>query len=265
MQVRTEVGHRTWPLLCADPSALLVGLDFDGTLAPIVSRPEDARALPGTAALLGRLAARVRCVAVVTGRPALQAVRLGGLSAVRGLLVLGHYGLERWQAGELTAPDVPLGVEEVRRILPAFLGEAGAPQGTVVEDKRHSLAVHVRGVTDPDAAMAGLAGPLARLAAEHGLVVEPGRRVLELRPPGADKGAALLGLADQVEAGAVLFVGDDLGDLAAFSAVHRWRAGGRPGLTVASASSEESALADRADIVVDGPAGVQELLRTLAG
>lgn len=265
MQVRTEAGRETWPVLCADPSALLVGLDFDGTLAPIVARPDDARALPGTAELLGRLGARVRCVAVVTGRPAAQAVQLGGLSAVEGLVVLGHYGLERWEGGRVTAPGVPPGIEEVRRILPAALAAAGAPQGSAIEDKQHSLAVHVRGAADPEAAMAMLAGPLAQLAAEHGLVVEPGRRVLELRPPGVDKGAALLDLADQVEAGAVLFVGDDLGDLAAFAAVERWRSGGRPGLTVASASAEESALAERADLVVDGPAGVQELLRTLAG
>src|SRR4029078_3258306 len=114
-----------------------------------------------------------------------------------------------------------------------------------------------------------LRDPLTELADEVGLVVEPGRFVHELRPAGGDKGDALRTLVDQaISVGSplkvVVFVGDDLGDLAAFDAVDRFRAEGTPGLLVCSGSTEVTALADRADLVVDGPDGVVTLLGALA-
>src|SRR4029077_1807297 len=77
--------------LLADPSHALVAADFDGTLAPIVARPQDARPYPGALPALTALAGAVGTVAVITGRPAPDAVALGGLEAVPGLVVLGHY------------------------------------------------------------------------------------------------------------------------------------------------------------------------------
>jgi trehalose 6-phosphate phosphatase len=145
-----------------------------------------------------------------------------------------------------------------------LLAGTGAPEGTWVEDKGSAVAVHTRRTTDPVAALAALTEPLAGLAAETGLVVEPGRMVIELRAPGMDKGAALTALVAERKAGAVLFAGDDLGDLAAFGAVRALRGGGHPGVTVCSASGEVSALAAEADLVVDGPGGVAALLGSLA-
>jgi trehalose 6-phosphate phosphatase len=84
--------------------------------------------------------------------------------------------------------------------------------------------------------------------------------VLELRPPGMDKGHALSLFLAERSARSVMFAGDDLGDLAAFEAV---RASGRPGVTVCSGSAEVTELAERADIVVDGPDGVVALLEEL--
>ncbi len=88
--------------------------------------------------------------------------------------------------------------------------------------------------------------------------------VLELRPAGADKGGALRTLVAETAPSVVVFIGDDLGDLAAFDAVDEMRADGLPGLLVCSGSSEETALAERADLVVDGPPGVVALLEALA-
>jgi trehalose 6-phosphate phosphatase len=210
------------------------------------------------------LAAVVGTLAVITGRPAAEAVELGGFDGVPGLIVLGHYGGERWQEGVLTAPPPPAGVEVARARLPQLLADTGAPEGTWVEDKGSAVAVHTRRTTDPVAALAALTEPLAGLAAETGLVVEPGRMVIELRAPGMDKGAALTALVAERKAGAVLFAGDDLGDLAAFGAVRALREGGHPGVTVCSASGEVSALAAEADLVVDGPGGVAALLGSLA-
>jgi trehalose 6-phosphate phosphatase len=260
----TESGRAGLAALLAQPGRALIGLDFDGTLAPIVPDPDAARAHPDVPRVLQRLAARVGRLAVVTGRPAAVAVDYGGLADVDGLVVLGHYGLERWSGGELTAPGDAPGVETARRRLPGLLAELGAPEGTYVEDKGRAVAVHVRRTPDPQAAFALLEQPLTALAAETGLAVEPGRLVLELRPAGGDKGAAVHALAGELDPSAVMFVGDDLGDLAAFEAVDRLRASGTPGLLVCSGSTEVTALAERADLVVDGPEGVVALLDGLA-
>lgn len=260
----TVAGRSGLAALLGAPEAALLGLDFDGTLAPIVPDPDAARGHPDVPAVLTLLAAAGVRVAVVTGRPAATAVEYAGIADVPGLLVLGHYGLERWEGGDLSAPEDLSAVAAARGRLPDVLAAAGAPEGTYVEDKGAAVAVHTRRTADPSAAFALLRDPLTELAAEVGLVVEPGRFVHELRPAGGDKGDALRALVAERTPSVVVFVGDDLGDLAAFDAVDRLRAAGTPGLLVCSGSTEVTALADRADLVVDGPDGVVTLLRALA-
>lgn len=260
----TEAGRAGLAALLAHPAGALIALDFDGTLAPIVPDPDTARGHPEVPAVLTRLASAGARVAVVTGRPAGIAVEYAGIADVPGLVVLGHYGLQRWEAGVVTGPVELSGVEKARRQLPHLLSEAGAPDGTFVEDKGAAVAVHTRRTADPQAALALLRDPLSELAAETGLVVEAGRFVLELRPAGGDKGDALRSLVEERSPSSVVFVGDDLGDLAAFDAVDVLRAAGTPGLLVCSGSTEVTALADRADLTVDGPDGVVALLLALA-
>jgi trehalose 6-phosphate phosphatase len=287
---RTPEGQAGLDAILAGPRGALIASDFDGTLSPIVSDPAAARAYPGAARALSRLAAVVGTTAIITGRPAADAVRLGGLAAVPGLIVLGHYGAERWQEGEVTAAPPPEGVGEARRLLPSVLACAGAPDGVRIEDKGTALGVHTRLAADPDAALAALRAPLASLAQRAGLTVEPGRFVLELRPPGIDKGAALRGLVAERGASSALFCGDDLGDLAAFEAIRALRDGRTatgatgapgnsevpgssvvpgstvvPGCAVASGSPEVPEVAKAADLVVDGPPGIVAFLAALAG
>lgn len=259
----TEQGQAGLDAILADPAHALIASDFDGTLSPIVADPALASAAPGVADALTRLAASAGTVAIITGRPAVQAVALGGFACVDGLVVLGHYGAERWESGVLTASPAPDGVEIARGALPGLLAANHAAEGTRIEDKGTALAVHTRQAADPEAALARLRDPLGALAAEADLALEPGRFVLELRPRGADKGAALRALAIERAARSVLFCGDDLGDLAAFAAVDALRAEGVPGCTVCSRSPEAPAVAAAADIVVDGPAGVVNLLSAL--
>ena len=268
----TPEGKDALAALLAHPERAVVALDFDGTLAPIVPDPEQARAHPGAAPALARLAPHLAAAAVITGRPAGVAVRYGGFAGVAGLdhlVVLGHYGAERWDAhtGEVRAPGAHPGVTAVRAELPGFLDRIGAWQGTWIEDKGgRAVAVHTRRTEDPDAAFDALRGPLSELAERHDLMIEPGRYVLELRPPGMDKGVALAAYLREVDAGCVLYAGDDLGDLAAFAAVAELREQGLPGLLVASAATEESPkeLLAQADLTVPGPEGVVALLNALA-
>ncbi|MEU9777829.1 MULTISPECIES: trehalose-phosphatase [unclassified Streptomyces] len=250
------------------PAETVVALDFDGTLAEIVPDPEQARAHERVVPALARLAPRVASVAVVTGRPAGTAVRYGGFAGVPGLdhlVVLGHYGAERWDAatGTVTGPAAHPGVAAARAELPGVLEAAGVRQGAWIEEKGRAVAVHTRRADDPQGAFEALREPMASLASRHGLVLEPGRMVLELRPPGMDKGVALDAHVRRSGAGAVLYAGDDLGDLAAFAAVGKLRSDGVPGLLVCS-GSEVPELAERADLVLPGPAAVAELLAALA-
>jgi trehalose 6-phosphate phosphatase len=260
----TPEGRAGLAALLSSPGQALVALDFDGTLSPIVTDPAAARAHPGAVPALRKLASAVGTVAVITGRPAAVAAELGGFADVPGLIVLGHYGLERWADGRLVSPPPPPGVAAARAGLPAVLAAAGAAEGTRAEDKGLAVAVHTRQAADPQAALDRLRGPLADLAARHALTVEPGRMVIELRPQGMDKGSALLALVSERHSSSVMFCGDDLGDVAAFAAVGMLRRSGIPGLTVCSASAEVSVLADSADLVVDGPDGIVALLEALA-
>jgi trehalose 6-phosphate phosphatase len=262
----TAAGRAGLVALIAEPSRALVAVDFDGTLAPIVMDPDDARPAPGAAEALAALATRIGTLAIVTGRPATVAVERGGFADVPGLWVLGHYGLEQWHDGVLDSPPPDPAVDEVRRRLAAIL--ADAPEGVRIEDKLHSLVVHTRPTADPGAALAVLAPRLEQLAVGLGLETVPGRFAVEIRPAGVDKGSAFTRLVKERAARAIAFVGDDVGDLPAFAAVESLRHDGVPGLTVASVDPDvddaPAELAQRADLVLPGPAAVVRFLAALA-
>jgi trehalose 6-phosphate phosphatase len=260
----TPEGAAGLAAIVADPGHALIALDFDGTLAPIVSEPSAARPHPDVLPALQRLATGIGTLAIITGRPAAVAVELGGFADIPRLIVIGQHGFERWEAGTVTSPPPPPEVATARTRLPGVLAAAGAPEGIRIEDKGHALVVHFRQASDPQAALARLTGPLTEFATDAGLDSKPGRMVIELRPPGIDKGTALADLIAERDPAAVLFAGDDLGDLPAFEAVRAARADGRAGVAVCSASDEVSALAAHADLVLDGPKEVAALLAALA-
>jgi trehalose 6-phosphate phosphatase len=254
--------------IVSSPSQTLIATDFDGTLAPIVDDPEQAYADPDAVAALGRLGERVGAVAVITGRPVRMAVRLGRFQEVAGLhslIVLGQYGVERWNAAEneYLLPPAPPQIKAVAGELPELLHSLDLAAARV-EDKGRAIAVHTRSLPDPKAALAKLADPLRDLAARHGLAVEPGKNVWEIRALGVDKGATLRAVVAETGARQVIFAGDDLGDLPAFQAVRDLATAGVVGLLVCSASAEEDALAELSDVIVDGPSGLAAWLNELA-
>lgn len=267
-EIATSPGAEAMRAICADPAGTLLALDFDGTLAPIIDVPDDARAHPGAVRALGRLGPLLARVAIVTGRAADVAVRLGGFAGVGGLermTVLGQYGAERWDApaGPTVAPPVPRAIGNAARELPELLGGLGLGD-LRVEHKSRSMVLHTRGRADPDGDLATLSDPVRKLAGRHGLVAEPGKNVIEIRSDEVDKGVALRGLQRETGARQVIFAGDDLGDLPAYDAVAEMRTDGIPGLLVASASHEQDALVARSDLVLPGPAAVTEWLDWLA-
>ena len=261
---RTDDGKAGLAALLAQPARALIAVDFDGTLAPIIDDPAAARALPAATAAVQRLAGLAGTVAIITGRPARDAASFAGVADMPGVIVLGHYGMQRFERGRLSTPQAPPGLSDARSELPGLLAAADADPGTWVEDKGEALAVHTRKAAHPQDELERLRGPLADLAARCGLALEPGRFVLELRPPGADKGRAIRDLAAERAPAAILFCGDDLGDKPAFAAVRELRRTGTPGLLVCSGSAEVPELAADADLVTDGPDGIAALLASLA-
>jgi trehalose 6-phosphate phosphatase len=243
----------------AAPGRTLIALDFDGTLAPIVRDPEDSRPVDGVVPAMAALAAQGTRVAVITGRDARTAVRLGGLDAVPGLIVEGLYGAEVWHDGVLDSPATPTVIETLRERLPEIVSRGD--DAVWIEDKRLSLVVHGRLAADPETALEPLRRPVAALAGELGLEVHPGRGIIELRLPGFDKAGALHRLIERCAPEVVVFAGDDLGDLPAMLAVRELRASGLAAFAVGAGSAEVPEIAEAADVLVDGPAGVLELLR----
>ncbi|MEG9227092.1 trehalose-phosphatase [Aeromicrobium sp. Sec7.5] len=253
-------------IVANDPAGVLIALDFDGTLAPIVVDPTAAGVHPRSLAALDRLGPRLGGLAIITGRPVAQVRQLGDLDAhpgLRDLVVRGQYGAERWSpaSGVVEGADRHEVVDRLVADLPALLEAWGAP-GALVEDKGLAVAVHTRGLS-ADVATAVL-DPLRDLARTLELTFEPGRQVYELRSASITKGDALLDVVAGLAVHTVVFAGDDLGDLPAYDAVDDLASRGVTTLKVCSASTEQDALVARSDLVLEGPDGVAEWLTTLA-
>jgi trehalose 6-phosphate phosphatase len=264
----TDEGRDALKAIVANPSGTLITLDFDGTIAPIVHDPERAHADPDAVAALSRLGPLVLGVVVITGRPARTAVRLGAFRKHQGLrrmIVLGQYGLERWDARDdrFGGQPEPPEIAEVEAELPGLLGGLGLSDARI-EHKGRAIGVHTRELSDPGGAFTTLLPVLGELAAKHRLRLEPGKFVLEIRADGSDKGDAVRDIVAETGAEQIVFLGDDLGDLPAFDAVRDLRERGIPGLLICSASSEQDALTVHADLVTAGPSGVASWLTALA-
>ncbi|WP_231851328.1 trehalose-phosphatase [Microlunatus phosphovorus] len=264
----SEAGRAALQVVLAHPDQTMLALDFDGTLAPIVDDPALAHVDPDALSALSRLGSLLGSIVVITGRPVRTAVRLGGFGEAEGLrsmTVLGQYGVERWDADgdHYDLPPAPPGIAQVNEELPGLLAGLGLA-GSRIEDKGRAVAVHTRGLADPASAFDRLAEPIRELALRCGLTVEPGKNVWEIRATGIDKGDAMRAIVAEKDAQTVIFAGDDLGDLPAFEAVEQLRTEGIRGLLICSASHEEDALTEHADLVLDGPTGVAAWLHQLA-
>jgi trehalose-phosphatase len=231
--------------LASEPRQAGLFLDFDGVLAPIVERPEDAAAPPETRAELRRLVDRYALVAVVSGRTS-DDVR--ARVAVDGIRYVGSHGLE-------LDPQA----ERWRKTLAAFAADAPWPLAQV-EPKGLSVSFHYRDRRDEREAVRELE-EIAEAARAEGLVARFGRKILEILPPtGSNKGTAIRRLLDEAGLDRALVAGDDTTDLDSFHAVDglEWP------VRVAVVSPESpSLLRDEADVRVESTGEFLELLRRL--
>jgi trehalose 6-phosphate phosphatase len=233
--------------LAAHPESSALLLDVDGALAPIVPRPEDARVPDETRTELERLGNRYSLVACISGRTSEEA---RGIVGVPGLEYVGVHGLE-------LAPEAGEWRGSLRELAAAAHWPAEDTQ-----DKGIALTLHYRRAADQDAARARLE-EVAGQARTLGLDTHFGRKMLEIRPPvDADKGTAVQALLAGRGLNAALYAGDDTTDLDAFRGLTE--AGLELTVRVAVVSAESPAeLREQADLGVEGPHGLLELLRDL--
>jgi len=249
-----------------DPSRAAILCDIDGTLAPIVTRAEEAHVPDKASRLLGRATRRYGLVACISGRAAADARRIVG---VGGIAYAGSHGAELLEPGATRA-----------RISPAFESWTDRVAGFAadrddrdlrrlrvrIERKGPIVAFHWRGVPDEDAARTRLEG-IAREAEADGLDFHWGRKVLEVRPPVPfDKGQAVRELVERSGVRTALFGGDDATDLDAFAALDSLVAeGGLDAAVKVGVLSPEgpSAITEHADQVVEGTDGFVAVLEAL--
>ncbi|MFC7861878.1 trehalose-phosphatase [Arthrobacter koreensis] len=200
----------------AATDCLLVAVDFDGTLAPLVERAEDARPLPAAAAALRFLAGVPHtATALISGRA------LDSLRAVAGpepeTLLVGSHGAETW-TGPNAAPLqlTPEQADLLARARAAVAEVARSWDGCRLEDKPAGVVLHTRSASDDDAA-AAVDAARARLQELDGVQVTDGKRVLEASVVHANKGEGIEALRELTGATGVLFAGDDVTDERGFA------------------------------------------------
>lgn len=248
-----------WAPLLEEPGSAAVLLDFDGSLAPIVDDPPDAKPLPESLAALAALVPVMGRVGVVSGRPVSFLRRA---LPIEGIVLAGLYGMERLVAGEVV---VDPSVEPYRGRAAGAADDAERALPDLHVERKGEIACVIHWRRRPDQQNEALATG-RQIADRHGMAAHPGRMSLEIRPPvEVDKGTAVESLADGMAV--MFFAGDDTGDLAAFDALDRMEASGvlRYAVRVAVQSSEAPVdLLDRADERVSGPAELARVLSALA-
>jgi len=230
---------------------LLVALDFDGTVSPIVDRADDARPLPRSAVAFAGLAALPRTTTALLSGRALASLRAVASPPVDTLLI-GSHGAEAWLgpgSTELTLDeDQRLLLAQVRGVLEEIVERA---PGTLLEDKPAGVVLHTR-LAEDDVAEDAVAAARAVLQDRKGVFLKNGKRVLETSVVNASKGEGLTFLRQITGATAVLFVGDDVTDEDALARLEPGDVGVKVGLDFT-----------QAEFRVEAPAHVAELLEAL--
>lgn len=255
------VTERVARILRASRAGLVT--DIDGTISRITWPPETARVEPGALAALEHLVDRLAVVAVVSGRSVGDAYRLVGSDRLE---YVGNHGLE-WRRGDrVESSEIALRFRPILEEAAQAVERSVRVPGLAIEDKRLSLAIHVRSVADPRKTEADLLAALEPLAERHALRITRGRMVVEVRPPvDVNKGTALRDIVTRHELDAVVFIGDDTTDVDAMKSLRQLRsAGPLSGLSIGVLGPETpAAVRDESDLAVEGVDGVVDLLGDL--
>jgi trehalose-phosphatase len=262
-----EIQEALAPLLAA-PGASAIFLDLDGTLAPIMPRPNDVAVPPEISRLIRMLAHTYLAVTVVSGRPATGAKRIVGNA---DLAYIGNHGFETMLPGHAVVVS-----EEAQEYIPKIRDlvefcrkdEDLAESGIWLEDKTATMSFHFRRAADPDESAAFIRDRFFPMIDKLGLAISEGRKVIEVRPPvPINKGVAVGQLLDRLDCRQALYIGDDTTDVDALKELRkRKRRKNNVMIGVGVISSEMPAeLTKYSDLLVDRLSGVEMALQILAG
>ncbi len=242
-------------VLAHRPAALLT--DVDGTLSRIVPRPEDATVDPAIARSLAKLARQLDLVGVITAREEAIARRMVG---AEGITYVGNYGLT-YGAAALSREAVAT----ARRLIEPKLADLPC---VTLEDKTVAFALHYRNCDEPNGVRRKLLDLVKPIAAETGVRILEGKKVIEVVPAGLpDKASAFSHLIDAAGTRGVVYLGDDVSDVAVFAEIGRRRAAGDfdgAGIAVIDAETDPS-VRKAADLTLGSVEEVAGLLAALAG
>ena len=245
---------RATKTLSQTPAALIT--DIDGTISPIVSRPEDAAVSEAIKAALRSISGRLALTAVTTGRP--EAVARSMVEVER-VTYIGHYGLDA--EAESKIDDSPLKAAKGR-----VLQTIEPLDGVVFEEKGVSFSLHYRHSPDPESAREALLAIAAEVSAATGARVVPGKQVVELVPSELPhKGTAISKLLAAHGIQGAVYFGDDISDLDAFAVLTQRGAASLPSLSIAVIDVEtDERVRESADLRLAGVDQVEEVLTALA-
>jgi trehalose-phosphatase len=211
--VQFDDPSRLADLVARRPRPLLVGLDVDGVLAPLVDHPDDSQLLDGVADTLVRLAAADHVDVVVISGRSLAGLEHFGFDPT--ITVIGSHGMEtRGTAMSELDPDEADRLRRLTALAERAADDAGP--GSMVEHKPAGVVLHTRRA-DPDRAAGAIDWLRDAAGAVAGTTIKPGSNVLELLARTSDKGRAIAGVAERRAAATTVFVGDDVTDEDAFA------------------------------------------------
>jgi trehalose 6-phosphate phosphatase len=247
------------PLLAHQPLAILS--DIDGTVAPIVDNPQDARITDRACDTFRDLIEAGVRVAFVTGR-AIEMARQ--MVHIPGVYFAANHGLNIQEDGTIHTPEaVRPYVDMAQRVL-LEIEQIPVP-GVIVEDKGPIIAFHYRKAENEARAVVAILSAIQQSPTAASFRLQEGRKVLELRPPlEIDKGSAVRELATHMRAAAVICLGDDATDMDMFRGLNDLRGAGIPGANIAVWSAEiHRSVMDATDYFVRGVGGTEWLLEEI--
>jgi len=262
-----EIQEMLAPLL-DDRGATAIFLDLDGTLAPIMPRPDDVSVPPDTSRLIRALAHVYLAVTVVSGRPATGAKRIVGNAE---LAYIGNHGFETMLPGhavvvcEEAQPFLPK-IRELIEYCRKF--EDMSELGIWLEDKTATMSFHFRRSREPEQAMEYIQKNFQPRIEKLGLTTSAGRKVIEVRPPvPVNKGVAVGQLLDRLSCKKAVYIGDDTTDVDALKELRKRKRRKENVMVGVGVISDEmpAELPRNADLLVARISGVEQVLQLLAG
>ena len=262
-----EIQEKLEPLI-AGAASTAVFLDLDGTLAPIMPRPNDVSIPADIIRLIRQLAHKYMAVTIVSGRPATGAKRIVGNAE---LAYIGNHGFETMLPGHavVVCEEAQPFLTRIRELIESCHKNEQTPEmGIWIEDKTATMSFHFRRAHDPEQAVAFIHENFFPIIEKMGLAVFEGRKVIEVRPPApVNKGVAVGELLDRLSCRQAIYIGDDTTDVDALKELRkRSRRKNSIMVGVGVISSEmPSELPKSADLLVERTSGVEQVLQMLAG